>query len=198
MPLTNADIAAAFEQVADLLELQAANPFRVRAYRNAARVVGELKLDLATQVAQGKPLPKLPGIGEDLAGKIHELCASGHLPLLQRLRKELPAGVTDLLKLPGLGPKRVRALYDELHVHTLPQLLRAARDGRLRQLHGFGPKTEEHIAATIERKLGQVRRFKLAVAAQYATPLLEHLRRGPTVDAGGGRGQPAALPRYRR
>jgi DNA polymerase (family 10) len=182
MPLTNADIAAAFEQVADLLELQDANPFRVRAYRNAARVVGELKLDLATQVAQGKPLPKLPGIGEDLAGKIQELCASGHLALLERLRKELPPGVTDLLKLPGLGPKRVRALYDELHVHTLPQLLRAARDGRLRQLHGFGPKTEERIAATIERKLGQVRRFKLAVAAQYATPLVEHLRRGPTVD----------------
>jgi DNA polymerase (family X) len=181
MPLNNAEIAATFEQVADLLELQDANPFRVRAYRNAARVVGELRLDLAAQVAQGKPLPKLPGIGEDLAGKIQELCASGQLPLLQRLRKELPAGITDLLKLPGLGPKRVRALYDELHVHSLPQLLRAARDGRLRQLHGFGPKTEEHIAAAIERKLGQVRRFKLAVAAQYATPLLEHLRRGPTV-----------------
>ncbi len=181
MPTTNADIAAAFEQIADLLELQDANPFRVRAYRNAARVVGELKLDLAAQLAAGKPLPKLPGIGPDLSAKIQEFAATGHLAALDRLRKEVPAGVTDLLQLPGLGPKRVRALYEELHVHTLPQLLRAARDGRIRSLPGFGSKTEERIVAAINQKLGEVKRFKLAVAAQYADALLTHLRAGPGV-----------------
>jgi DNA polymerase (family 10) len=181
MPTTNADIAAAFEQIADLLELQDANPFRVRAYRNAARVVGELKLDLAAQLAAGKALPKLPGIGPDLSAKIQEFAATGHLAALDRLRKEVPAGITELLQLPGLGPKRVRALYEELHVHTLPQLLRAARDGRIRGLPGFGSKTEERIVAAINQKLGEVKRFKLAVAAQYADALLAFLRAGPGV-----------------
>jgi DNA polymerase (family X) len=182
MPITNADLAAAFLQVAALLELQNANPFRVRAYRNAARVLGELKLDLAAQLAQGRSLPKLPGIGADLAAKIREFASTGHLALLDRLRKDLPAGVTELLDVPGLGPKRVRALYDELHVHTPAQLLRAARDGRVRGLHGFGAKTEEHIAQAIERHLAQSRRFKLAVAAQYAGHLVDHLQRAPGID----------------
>ncbi len=179
MPTTNADLAAVFEQIADLLDRQDANPFRVRAYRNAARLVGELKLDLAAHLAQGRPLPKLPGIGEDLAGKIREFGSTGHLALLDRLRREVPAGVTDLLRLPGLGPKRVRALYEELHVHSLPQLLRAARDGRVRALAGFGAKTEQHIAQAIERQLAQGRRFKLAIAAQYASALADYLKRAP-------------------
>lgn len=181
MPIANADIAAAFEQMADLLELQNANPFRVRAYRNAARIVGELKLDLAATIAAGRPLPKLPGIGPDLDAKLHEFATTGKLAALQRLKKEVPSGVVDLLKLPGLGPKRVRALYEELHVHTLPQLLRAARDGRIRSLPGFGAKTEQHIAEAIERTMGQVKRFKLAIAAQYADALLAHLRQAPGV-----------------
>ncbi len=181
MPVNNADLAAAFEAVADLLELQQANPFRIRAYRNAARVVGDLKLDLARRIAEGKPLPRLPGIGADLAGKIEEFAQTGHLALLDRLRRQTPAGMVDLLKLPGLGPKRVRMLYDELHVHTLPQLLRAARDGRIRTLHGFGPQLQRRIAEAIERQMGGARRFKLAIAMQYARALLEDLRRVPGV-----------------
>lgn len=181
MAVTNADIAAAFERVADLLELQDANPFRVRAYRNAARRIGELKLDLAARVAAGEGLPKLPGIGTDLAGKIEELARTGRLALLERLQRQVPAGVTELLQVPGLGPKRVRALYEELHVHSLPQLLRAARDGRIRALPGFGEKTERRIAEAIAARLAAGKRFKLAVAAQYAAVLIEHLRRAPTV-----------------
>ena len=181
MPKTNADLAAAFEQTADLLELQNANPFRVRAYRNAARVVGELKLDLAAQVAQGKPLPKLPGIGADLAGKIEEFARSGHLALLDRLRKEMPAGVAEMLQLPGLGAKRVRALYDELHVTSLPQLLRAARDGRIRALPGFGERSEQRIAEAIEAQTQTTRRLKLAVATQYADALIDYLRRATRI-----------------
>ncbi len=181
MSVTNADIAAAFDSIADLLELQDANPFRVRAYRNAARIVGDLKLDLSAQLAAGKPLPKLAGIGPDLSAKIQEFAATGRLAALDRLRKEVPAGVTELLQLPGLGPKRVRALYEELHVHSLPQLLRAARDGRIRELPGFGSKTEERIVAAIHQKLGEVKRFKLAVATQYADALLAFLRAGQGV-----------------
>ena len=88
MAVANADIAAAFEQVADLLELRDANPFRVRAYRNAARVVGELKLDLAAHLTAGKALPKLPGIGADLGAKIREFATSGHLAKMTLQQRE--------------------------------------------------------------------------------------------------------------
>jgi DNA polymerase (family 10) len=181
MPKTNADLAAAFEQIADLLDLQQANPFRIRAYRNAARVVGEMKLDLVTQVQQGRPLPRLPGIGPDLAGKIQEFAQTGHLALLDRLRRQIPAGVAEMLQLPGLGPKRVRALYEELHVTTLPQLARAARDGRVRELPGFGAKTEARILEAIDAHAGKPQRLKLVAAAQYAAALVDWLRRAPGV-----------------
>ena len=181
MPKTNADLAAAFEQTADLLELQQANPFRVRAYRNAARLVGELKLDLVAQIGQGKPLPKLPGIGADLAGKIEEFARSGHLALLDRLQRQVPAGLPEMLQLPGLGPKRVRALYEELHVTSLAQLARAARDGRIRELPGFGARTEARILEAIDAHSSRPRRLKLVTAAQYAAALIEWLRRAPGV-----------------
>ena len=179
MPKTNADLAAAFEQTADLLDLQQANPFRVRAYRNASRLVGELKLDLVAQVEQGRPLPKLPGIGPDLAGKIEEFARSGHLALLDRLRQQIPTGVAEMLQLPGLGPKRVRALYEELHVTSLPQLARAAHDGRIRTLPGFGAKTEARILEAIDAHGHQAQRLKLVSAAQYAVALIAWLRKAP-------------------
>jgi DNA polymerase (family 10) len=181
VPKTNADLAAAFEQTADLLDLQQANPFRVRAYRNAARLVGDLKLDLVAQIEQGQPLPKLPGIGPDLAGKIEEFARSGHLALLDRLRRQIPSGVAEMLRLPGLGPKRVRALYEELHVTTLPQLARAARDGRIRMLPGFGARTEARILEAIEVHSHQAQRLKLVSAAQYASALIAWLRKAPGV-----------------
>jgi len=141
----NADIARIFEEIAELLELEEANPFRVRAYRNAARVVGEQRFDVAERLAKDGALPKLPGIGEDLSAKIAEIAATGSCALRERLAKRAPAGITELLHLPGLGPKRVRALNRELDVHSLAQLVRAAKDGRLRTLAGFGAKTEKAL-----------------------------------------------------
>ena len=176
MPVHNADIAGAFGEIADLLEIGDANPFRVRAYRNAARVIGELQLDVAAVIRRGETLPKLPGIGEDLSGKIHELATTGHCSLLERLRKSLPPAVTDLLRIPGLGPKRVKALYHDLDVQTLEQLLRAARDGRIRALPGFGEKSELKILQAVEARLLKPRRYKLATAAQYAQALAAYLR----------------------
>ncbi|MGN2390267.1 DNA polymerase/3'-5' exonuclease PolX [Pelomicrobium sp. G1] len=181
MAVHNADIAAMFEEIADLLEIQGANPFRVRAYRNAARTVEGLGRDLAVLVKAGEDLTELPGIGEDLAAKIREAVETGRLAFLDRLHKELPPAITELLKIPGLGPKRVKALYHDLGVQTLEQLARAARDGRIRELPGFGAKTEEKILEAVEAHLSSARRFKLAVAAQYAAPLVEHLRKAPGV-----------------
>jgi DNA polymerase (family 10) len=181
VPVHNADIAAVFEEIADLLEIQGANPFRIRAYRNASRTVGELSQEARTLVEQGDDLTRLPGIGEDLARKIDEIVTTGHCSLLDRLRKELPPAVTELLKIPGLGPKRVKVLYHDLDVQTVEQLYRAARDGRIRALPGFGEKTELNILQSIEAHASQARRFKLAVAAQYAETLRAYLAAVPGV-----------------
>jgi DNA polymerase (family X) len=175
MPVHNADVAAVFLEIADLLEIEGANPFRVRAYRNAARTVGELGRSLQSMVAAGDDLTALPGIGEDLAGKIREIVATGTCALLGRLHKVTPPAITELLKIPGLGPKRVRALNRELDVQTLEQLLRAAKDGRVREVPGFGPKTEQHILESIQAHINQGHRFKLVQVAQYAEPLLKYL-----------------------
>lgn len=132
MPVHNADIAAIFEEIAELLEIQGANPFRVRAYRNAARTVGELGRELSGLTAKGEALPKVPGVGEDLARKTHEIATTGRSSVLEHLHKELPAAITELLRVPGLGPKKVKALYDHLHVDSVEDLLAAARAGRPR------------------------------------------------------------------
>jgi DNA polymerase (family 10) len=176
MPVHNADIARAFGELADLLEIQGANPFRVRAYRNAARTVEGHGREMAALVRDGADLTDLPGIGDDLAGKIREFVDTGHLSLLDRLHKQLPASIADLLQIPGLGPKRVKTLYHDLDVQTPEQLLRAVRDGRVRSLPGFGEKTERRIQEAAEAHVGASRRFQLAVAAQYAQALVEHLR----------------------
>lgn len=181
MPIHNADIAAIFEEIADLLEIEGANPFRIRAYRNAARVVGEYGRELRVPLEQGEALPKLPGIGADLAGKVREIVATGHCALLDRLRGELPPAITGLLKIPGLGPKKVSALYHDLGVTTSQDLLRAAREGRIRQLHGFGEKTEARILQAIQAHSNKARRYPLAVAAQYAEALVAYLRGIPGV-----------------
>jgi DNA polymerase (family X) len=173
----NADIAAVFEEIADLLELGGENAFRIRAYRNAARTILSYSRDLAALLAEGKDLPKLPGIGADLDGKIHEIAGSGTSALVERLRRQFPAGLPLLLKLPGLGPKRVKALYDTLHVGSLEALRQAAEAGRIRELPGFGERTEQRILDAVVAGLGQTQRFRLAVATQYADGLTSYLQR---------------------
>jgi DNA polymerase (family 10) len=170
----NADIARAFDEIADLLELRDENPFRVRAYRNAARVAGELRLDIAATLAGGSELPKLPGIGEDLLAKMREIAATGSCKLLDGLRRKFPAGITELLELPGLGPKRVRLLHEK-HIDSIAALERGAREGRLRGIAGFGEKTESRMLKAAAEHLSKARRFKLAEAAQYAEPYARHL-----------------------
>ena len=177
VPIHNADIADIFEQIAKILEIENANPFRIRAYYNAARSVQNLGKELATLVEQCQDLTRLPAIGKDLAAKIEEIVHTGRCRALEKLRKQLPPGLTDLLQIPGLGPKRVHTLYQELDIHTPEQLLRAAKDGRLQQLHGFGPKTSQTIISNLESHIRQKQRIKLAVAAQYAEPLAEYLRK---------------------
>ena len=176
MSVHNADIAAIFEEIADLLEIQGENPFRIRAYRNAARQMESMGVPAADMVAKSEDLTELPGIGDDLAAKIREIVETGKCRALEKLHRQLPPTLTELLKIPGLGPKRVKTLYQQLKVNTLEQLKRAARDGKIRELAGFGDKTETAIRDALAAHAEQAPRFKLAVAAQYAEPLVAYLK----------------------
>ncbi len=148
--MTNADIAATFEHVADLLEYQGENVFRVRAYRNAARTIDGMVESLATVRAQpGRSLTDLEGIGTDLAEKIGTLLDTGALPLLEELRREVPAVAFELMRVPGLGPKKARALVEQLGIDSLEALERACAEGRVATVKGFGVKTQAAILANV-------------------------------------------------
>lgn len=181
MAVHNADIAAAFDEIADLLEIEGANPFRIRAYRNAARTLQDLPQDAAVMLDKGEDLTELPGIGEDLAAKIKEIVETGTAAVLEEHRKTVPATLTELLRIPGIGPKRVKALYHDLGVRTLDQLQKAAQDGRVRALQGFGEKTERHILDQLKARQSEEKRFKLAIATQYAEALIAYLKESPGV-----------------
>lgn len=175
MTASNADVAKIFDEIADLLEILDENAFRVRAYRNAARLIEGLGESVSEIVAKGEDVTELPGIGKDLAKKIGEIVASGSCAALDDLRKKLPPTITTLLRVPGLGPKRVQTLYRNLDISTPEQLYAAVNDGKVRELPGFGEKTESAIRQALggERPAGG--RFLLADAACEAEPLREYL-----------------------
>lgn len=181
MPKHNAEVAAVFSKIADLLEIENANPFRVRAYRNAARLIQGLSRDLGEMVERGEDLRDLPGIGEDLSKKIVEILETGHCRFLEQLEKREPPALTELLQVPGLGPKRVKALWQALQVESLEDLAAAARAGRIRMLPGFGEKTELRILELLTAHLSRIPRVSIAQAAPVAEDLLRLLRSVPGV-----------------
>lgn len=182
MSVKNLAMAAIFDEIGDRLAIQGANVFRIHAYRNAARTLQELTDDVGRMIERGDDLTKLPGIGADLAGKISEIAKTGTCALLERLRHEMPPAVTELLKVPGLGPKRVKALWHDLDVQTPEQVLHAARDGRIRALSGFGERMARNIEAAVAAHLSKKPRIKLATAGHYADALTQYLQALPGVD----------------
>ncbi len=191
--MQNPDIARLFDEVADLLEIQDANPFRVRAYRNAARTIRDFPEPIADLVRTGtKDLTDIAGIGDDLAEKIAAIVTTGELPLRKQLASKLPAGLLDLLRIPGLGPKRVKLLYKKLKVKSAADLAAALDKGRIQKLKGFGPKMEEKIRAGLGQAQAGERRMLLNEAETQATAVLAYL------EAGGGIGQIEVAGSYRR
>jgi len=191
--MQNPDIARLFDEVADLLEIQDANPFRVRAYRNAARTIRDFPESLADLVRAGtKDLTEIPGIGEDLAEKITEIVGTGALKLHRQLAAKLPAGLLDLLHIPGLGPKRVKLLHKKLKVKSAADLASALDAGRVRKLKGFGEKMEEKIRAGLGQAQVTEHRLLLNEAETQANALVEYLK------AGGGVQEIAVAGSYRR
>ncbi|HTD70901.1 MAG TPA: DNA polymerase/3'-5' exonuclease PolX [Gemmatimonadales bacterium] len=191
--MQNPDIARLFDEVADLLEIQDANPFRVRAYRNAARTIRDFPEPIADLVRTGtRDLTDIPGIGDDLAEKITAIVTTGELPLRKQLASKLPAGLLDLLRIPGLGPKRVKLLYKKLKVKSAADLAAALDKGRIQKLKGFGPKMEEKIRAGLGQAQAGERRMLLNEAETQATAVLAYL------EAGGGIAQIEVAGSYRR
>jgi len=175
MPASNVDIARLFNRLADLLEIDGANPFRVRAYRNAAATIRGWSRTMADLVAREEDLSELPDIGEDIAAKIKTIVETGRLPAVEKIEKKVPGELSDMMHIDGLGPKRVKALYEELNVAGVEDLERAARAGRIRELPGFGKKIEQTILRRAAAWSGRERRTLLAEAEHIAEPLLEHL-----------------------
>ena len=182
MPVHNIDIANIFDQIADFLEIEDQNPFRIRAYRNAARTVRGLGSELKDMVSAGEDLTQLPGIGKELAAKIHEMLETGTVNALVKLQQRIPKSVAEILKLPNLGPKRVRVLYHDLKIKDLQQLSEAARQGRIRSLEGFGEKIEKAILEAVEARAQKEKRFMIAEAAHYVDSLIDYLKKVPGVN----------------
>jgi DNA polymerase (family 10) len=179
--MENKTIADIFTEIADVLEIQGENPFRVRSYRNAARTIEDMSRSLESLVKADENLEEIPGIGKSMSEKIREILSTGKCHTLEELRSRVPPGLTELLKLEGLGPKKVKVLYDELAVDSVDRLEKAAQAGRLRNLPGMGLKTEEKILKSIEHYRAGLGRFKLSVGFQYAEALLRHLKGVPGV-----------------
>ena len=175
MPIQNVDIATMFDQTADLLELKGADPFRIRAYRRAARTVDGLPQSVRSMLEEGRDLAELPAIGEDLAGKIGDIVRTGHFDVLDTLKAEVPADVGAMAALPGLGPKRLKLLMDNLNIRSLAELHEAAWKGRLAAIPGFGPGLVNRLLEALE-KPPRPQRFRRPLAEAEADALLAWLQ----------------------
>ena len=169
-------VAEILDEIGTLLELRGENPFKCRAYHNASRTVGALTQDLKELVSSGD-LKNIKGIGEGLAEKITELVRTGKLKYYDDLEKSLPAGLLEMIRIQGLGPKRVKILYDKLNIKTVDELKEAAEQHRLSMLEGFGDKTEENILKGIESLRKHVDKHLYPQAKEAADRILEIVRK---------------------
>ncbi len=181
--MTNSEIANVLEQLADLLEFQGANAFRIRAYRAGARRIRDLSESIASIVAEDPGrLTALEGIGKGVAEKCVTLVTSGELPQLNDLLEKIPSTVLDILRVPGMGPKKAAMLYRELQIENLEQLQAACEAGKVQELKGFGAKTEQTILGGIAIADAANQRIYWSVADRIAGELRDHLGGCPAID----------------
>jgi len=176
MRVTNQYIASIFAEIADLLDIEEENPFRIRAYRNAARIILSSSKNMADLVDDGFDLTSLRGIGEELSQKIIEIVKTGELAFLKRLKESNSPELETLLKIPGLGPRRVQQLHKELHIDSLENLKNALKRGDVGKLPGFGPKLIENITKGLEKKLYEEKRYRLFEAVPVAKEIIRALK----------------------
>jgi DNA polymerase (family 10) len=180
--MDNAAIARTLEEVADILEIKNENPFRIRAYRNAVRTIQIQTTPLARLVAENRPLTDLPGIGKEMANHIKEMVETGTLGYRDELLAEVPRSVIELMRLPAVGPKKAKKLWDELQISTVDELEEAAKAGRIARVAGFGEKSQQKILAGIGDHRQHTSRMLLADAEQFVEPLLDWLRQSPGLE----------------
>jgi len=180
MPMDKDQVAEILLEIGTLLELKGENPFKTRAYQNAARTIENLSEPLAKIVAE-KRLGQIKGIGEALEQKITELVETGQLAYFNELKASIPPGLIEMLEIPGLGPKKIQALSQKLGVDSVAQLEKACRAGKVAQLDGFGEKTQTNLLEGIERRRTYASKHLLSDALRVAEPLLEGLRTHPGV-----------------
>src|SRR5262249_40080985 len=171
-------VATALDEIGTLLELQGENPFRANAYHNAARAIEQLETDLAEVVAQGK-LGEIRGVGDTLRDKITTLVTTGSLPFLDKLRAQTPPGLLQMMRVQGLGPKKVKALYDSLKIDDLDKLKAACESGQVAKLKGFGAKTQQKILDGLQFLSDMGERKRIDEALPLALELLEGMRGAP-------------------
>jgi len=178
--METARIAQVLDEMGTILEVRGENPFRCRAYHNAADALRGLPADLTEMIADGG-LAEVPGIGETLYAKIVQLATTGQLPAYEKLRKETPPGLMALLRVPGVGPKKIKVLHEALNIESLSDLRAAAENGRIAKVKGFGAKTEANILegiTFIETTGGRILQHQ---ALALAAPILEWVRSRPGV-----------------
>ncbi|GBF32725.1 DNA polymerase X family [Desulfocucumis palustris] len=176
--LHNMEIAWSFYELADLLEFKGDDFFKLRAYRNAAKTIAGLP-EPVERLYREKKLAKVPGIGKNILAKIGELVATGKMEKLERLRREIPGGVLEIMALPGVGAKRASIFYQQLGAASLDQLLQAAREHRIRALAGMGAKTELEIVRNIDILRNRAGSFLLGLARQLADELTGFIKMLP-------------------
>jgi len=169
--MTKSEIAVVLEEIGTLLELKDENPFKIRAYSNAARSIETFGGNLS-DLKDEEALAKIPGIGKAIAAKVKELAETGSLKYLQELRAEFPAAILELFSIPGLGAKKIKALYEKLHISSIEQLQKACESGRVAELAGFGETTQTKICEAIARRAQHAGSFQLG----QITPEAETLR----------------------
>ena len=180
--MKNEVIASHFELLADLLEIQGANPFRIRAYRNGARTISSTSESMDDMVRSDRDLTEMTGIGKDLARQIVEIVTTGRHASLEELKTKIPNGVLDMLRIQGVGPKKVSVFFNELGLKSLAELKAACEGGRLRELKGFGKKTEESILQNIDLAATQGERVSIADARTAVEAIVEDLKQLPEVE----------------
>jgi DNA polymerase (family 10) len=192
--LTNGDLARVFHEIGDILEVQGEIAFKTIAYHRAADALGRSPVDLVAAYRSGDP-PKVAGVGQAISDKIGELVTTGRMVFLERLRAEVPASLVDLLKIPGLGPKTVRQLHEDLGISTMDELRGAAEEGRIRTIRGLSERTEQLILEGIKRIEAQPpRRLYLHEAEEHIAAVVEILETVPGV----GSIEPAGSYRRRK
>lgn len=179
-PMNKEQVAAILTEIGTLLELKGENPFKTRAYFNAARAIESLDEPLETVVAEQR-LGQIKGIGESLQQKITELVTTGRLPYYEELKASIPPGLIELLEIPGLGPKRILTLREKLGIESVETLEKACREGKVAALPGFGEKTQANLLEGIERRRKYATQHLLSEVWAAAEPLLEFLRQHPQV-----------------